>query len=85
MHMKLLGSTLEKNNSSRRSYQKVHGLPFCIGDLVWLYVPAVKKGRSKKLHLPWDGPYTVIKRLTDVNYRIQATVGCHRHLVVHFN
>ena len=43
----------------------------------------LKKGRPKKLHLPWDGPYRVIKRLSDVNYRIQATVGRHRRLVVH--
>ena len=43
------------------------------------------KGRSKKLHLPWDGPYSVIKRLSDVNYRIQATMGRCRRLVVHFN
>ena len=67
--------------------QKVHGLPLCVGDLVWLYSPAVTKGRSKKLHLPWDGPNTcrVIKRLSDVNYRIPATMGRRGRLVVHFN
>ena len=76
----------EKQQFQKELYnQKVHGLPFCIGDLVWLYVPAVTKGRLKKLHLPWDGPYRVIKRLSDVNYCIQATMGRRRRLVVHFN
>ena len=76
----------EKQQFQKELYnQKVHGLPFCVGDLVWLYSPAVTKGRSKKLHLPWDGPYRVIKRLSDANYRIQATMGRRRRLVVHFN
>ena len=76
----------EKQQFQKELYnQKVHGLPFCVGDLVWLYSPAVTKERSKKLHLPWDGVYRVIKRLSDVNYHIQATIGRCRRLVVHFN
>eukprot|EP00731_Ephydatia_muelleri_P000583 Em0001g583a len=73
----------EKQQFQKELYnQIVHGLPFCVGDLVWLYSPAVTKGRSKKLHLPWDGPYRVIKRLSDANYCIQATMGRRRRLVV---
>ena len=41
------------------------------GDIVWLYVPAVKKGRTKKLLSLWRGPYTVIDKTSTVNYRIQ--------------
>ncbi|KAJ8971655.1 hypothetical protein NQ317_009216, partial [Molorchus minor] len=41
------------------------------GDEVWLYNPARKKGRSLKLQKSWEGPYTVIKRINDLVYRIQ--------------
>ena len=35
-----------------------------------LYSPAVTKGRSKKLHHPWQGPLTVTKVFGDV-FRIK--------------
>ncbi|KAJ8975435.1 hypothetical protein NQ317_005471 [Molorchus minor] len=41
------------------------------GDEVWLYNPARRKGRSPKLQKSWEGPYTVIKRINDLVYRIQ--------------
>ena len=37
--------------------KKVHGRPFTVGDLVWLFSPAVPRGQSKKFHHPWSGPY----------------------------
>ena len=51
--------------------RKAHGDMFEAGDLVWLHNPAVPRGRSRKLHCPWTGPFTVVKRLSDVVYRIQ--------------
>lgn len=42
-------------------------------DRVWLYNPQRKKGRSPKLTPAWEGPYTVIKRINDVVYRIQRS------------
>lgn len=38
---------------------------------VWLHNPAGKKGKSPKLSLPWEGPYKVVERLTDVVFRIK--------------
>ena len=32
------------------------------GDHVWLYTPAVPKGKSPKFHRPWQGPYQVFKK-----------------------
>ena len=38
--------------------EKVHGKPFEVDDLVWLHSPVVGgKGKSKKFHCPWQGPY----------------------------
>ena len=55
-----------------------------MGEQVWLYNPAVKQGVSKKLSCLWRGPYTVIDRVGDVNYRIQL-IGSTQTLLVHRN
>lgn len=44
---------------------------FSEGDLVWLYNPMRRKGRSPKLQQDWEGPYNVITRINDVVYRIR--------------
>ena len=68
--------------------RKIHGEKFNTGDLVWLWNPAVprKKGYNcKKLHRVWQGPFEVIKRLSDVTYRIQHTAKRRQRQVVHFD
>ena len=71
---------------SKKRYDKgVSGEKFAVGDQVWLYVPAVKQGRTKKLASFWQGPYTVIDRMNAaLDYRIQL-VGSTKTLVVHRN
>ena len=65
--------------------RKVHGKPFSAGDLVWLFTPVVGKGKHRKFHCPWTGPYLVKSRLSDVNYRIQDIQHKRRRIVVHFD
>ena len=65
--------------------RKRHGDPYQVGDLVWLHSSVVPRGYSRKLHLPWTGPYKVLKRLSDVTYRIQSSRGRRCLCVVHFN
>ena len=55
-----------------------------VGDRVWLFVPAVKSGTTKKLSSLWRGPYTILDKLSAVNYRIQLTGGDQKQ-VVHKN
>ncbi|KAJ8943796.1 hypothetical protein NQ318_012441 [Aromia moschata] len=43
------------------------------GDAVWLYAPKRTKGKSPKLQSNWEGPYTIIKKINDLVYRIQLT------------
>ncbi|KAK3105050.1 hypothetical protein FSP39_016182 [Pinctada imbricata] len=54
------------------------------GDNVRLFCPGVKKGQSTKLHSPWKGPYIVLAKLSDLNYRIKL-VGGMKKKVVHIN
>ena len=58
---------------------------FSIGEQVWLYVPAVKTGTTKKLACLWRGPYTIIDKLSLQNYRIQLLGVPTKTLVVHHN
>jgi hypothetical protein len=56
------------------------------GDPVWLYCPTHTWGKSPKLQSSWEGPYSVIIRISDIVYRIQrrpraktidrVTLGC---------
>ena len=42
-----------------------------MGDRVWLFVLAMKKGKTKKLASLWRDPYTVVDKTSPVNYRIK--------------
>lgn len=52
---------------------KANSAGFQEGDQVWLYNPLRKKGVSPKLTPSWEGPYSVIKRINDLVYRIQRS------------
>ena len=57
---------------------------FQVGDIVWLYVPAIKSGLSRKLSSLWRGPYTVLDKVTNVNYKIQL-ISSTKCQIVHAN
>ena len=65
--------------------QKLHGKPHGVGSHVWVLFPQVPRGKSKKLYRPWSGPFVVVKRLSDVTYRVQEVKNRRRRIVVHFN
>ena len=56
-----------------------------VGDLVYLHVPHVKAGLSKKLYSPWQGPYQILERLSPVNFKIRPVSGHGRVQTVHSN
>lgn len=57
----------------KRNYDvRSKGRDFQAGDLVWVYTPKRKKGRSPKLDCHWDGPCRVIERVGEVVYRVQV-------------
>ena len=62
---------VEGDRMKTRYDLRANSAGFQEGDLVWLYNPARTKGRSPKLQRHWEGPYTVVKRINDVVYRIQ--------------
>ena len=65
--------------------KKVHGRSFAVGDLVWLFSPAVPRGHSKKLYHPWSGPHRITAKLSESDYQIKKLVGKRKIQVVHFD
>ena len=78
----------QSKTSARRqktSYdRRVQGAGYDEGDFVWLYNHTRKKGASQKLVSRWEGPYLIIRKLSNVNYRIQDKPR-GKMRVVHFD
>ncbi|GBM00131.1 Inhibitor of growth protein 2 [Araneus ventricosus] len=49
------------------------GHHFKEGDQVFMYNPKRQRGLSPKLRQNWEGPYTIVKKLHDVIYRVQRS------------
>ena len=78
---------LDTAHSFQKTYydKRVRGNPYKEGDLVWLFSPAVPRGRSKKLHHPWSGPHRILAKLSYSDYRIKKLTGRKTIRVVHFD
>ena len=74
----------QKKSAEAHSKSRSEETQFQIGDIVWLYTPAVKSGLSRKLSSFWRDPYTVIDKISTVNYRVQL-IGSTKCLIVHCN
>ena len=78
-------ATMGKEQRRQLDYfnKKVHGDPFKAGDLVWLFEP--HRAKSRKFYLPWQGPYEVLNRTSEVTYKICKRGRPERWTKVHFN
>jgi len=55
---------------------------FKIGDKVLLRDKTLRRGRSKKLDAQWTGPYRIVEKISNVNYKIQIK---RKTICVHAN
>ena len=62
-------SRRQKRNYDKKAVDK----SYLVGSFVWLHNEVRKKGRCPKLEFKWHGPFLVIKKLSDVVYRIQQS------------
>ena len=79
-------SQLNKNQVKQSHYynKTMHEISLEVGSLVWLFTPARKKGLSPKLSSAWSGPYEIVKKLSDITFRIKPVNG-RKLSVVHVN
>ena len=45
----------------------------------------ILRGKSKKLHHPWTGPYRVVSKLSECDYKIKLPRSKKAPVVVHLN
>ena len=57
-------------------------IEFQVDDLVMVYFPVAKVGMTYKFLAKWNGPFKIIRKLSNVNYRIASLKG-DKILVVH--
>ena len=77
---------IAKQAEKRRERQSsmVHQFSYQVGDLVWLYKPVRRVGRSPKLEMSWHGPYQVVTVLKEgITYRIKLIDKRRYRQVVH--
>ena len=74
-----------RSHATNKRYFDKHAkhCEFEVGDTVYLYNPAVKKGVSTKFRRPWQGPWRVTEKKSRLNYAIVDERG--RRLIVHVN
>lgn len=68
-HALELTTRRQKKNYDRNATER----KFKVEEFVWLHNPAKKPGICKKLTLPWEGPYMIVAKLSDVVVKIQRT------------
>ena len=54
---------------------------YSVGDKVWYYRPARKKGICPKLQSFWEGHFTVVKKINPVLYLIKSSRGSQKMVV----
>ena len=63
-------------------FKRTYGKPYQKDDKAWLFSPQLAK--SKKFYLPWTGPYTVLRKIIEVNYEI-CSEKKKKNQIVHYN
>ena len=68
-----------------QKYRKPTGKPFAEADIVFLRNDAAKRGPYSKFKPCWLGPFSVSKRINEVNYEIVPITSRGPSQIVHWN
>ncbi len=66
---------LIQSKQKTRYDRRRRSVNFAVGDLVLVYCPIRKKGRSTKFLHRYFGPYKIVRRVSDLNYIIEPLCG----------
>ncbi|GFX56164.1 integrase catalytic domain-containing protein [Trichonephila clavipes] len=64
---------------------KQHHYDYKIGSLCFIKTPNIKSNLSPKLRPKFEGPYRVIERFSNVNFRVQHVEQLRRRFNTHVN
>jgi len=82
---KLAAKAKQKSHQANKKLydRKAKERNFNVGDLVYLYNPAIKSGLTQKFHWSWAGPYQITRKTSELNYEILSQNN--KRQVVHVN
>ncbi|UYV66998.1 hypothetical protein LAZ67_4003622, partial [Cordylochernes scorpioides] len=64
---------LRAQENNKYHYDQVHrSVEYRVGDLVWVFTPVRKTGLSEKLLKKYFGPYKITRKVSEVNYEVEA-------------
>ena len=68
----LVRENLQGAQQKQKEYfdRKSVEITYELGDKVWIFTPDTKPGLSSKLLHKWHGPFEILAKLSEVNYRI---------------
>ncbi len=70
---KLNTNKMRERDIYKAHYDKTHKpVEFTVGDQVMLFTPRTEVGLSTSFLAKWNGPYTVVHKISAVNYRIES-------------
>jgi len=74
---KMVHRNIRKSNETNRQYydRKAKKRSFKVNDWVYLFNPARKRGDCSKFKFLWSGPFKIIAKLSDLDYRIAKRQG----------
>ena len=75
--------TIQSDRQKRKYNQRLNQKTYDRGAPVWFYNPKRKKGVSPCLQLPREGPSLVLKRISDVVYKIQKSPRSKSRIIHH--
>ena len=85
VHELARSSLLEASMKQKRLYDsRISKHKYSVGDAVWLREYTKPRGLSRKLQLRWDGPFKIIRKISDLNFKIQRGPKSMCK-IVHFN
>ena len=63
----------ERNQAKmkERYDDRAQNVPYQVGDSVWIYIPALQQGCSRKLSKFWAGPYLLVEQTSPVNFKVR--------------
>lgn len=63
----------ERNQSAMKTRydDRAQEVDYQVGDTVWIYIPQLQKGLSRKLMKLWCGPYLLVQKTGPVNFRVR--------------
>lgn len=60
-----------QDKMKERFDERATEVPYQVGDTVWIYIPALQQGLSRKLMKFWSGPYVLVEQTGPVNFRVR--------------